>query len=77
MVGRPWSPFVADHFACLLSDVVARLPLPIGVLESLGLPVALNFHVVAPAPVLEDASWPFVPLIQPLCVWPVASPAFL
>ena len=77
VVERPWSPSVADHLACLPSDVVARLPLPVGVLESLGLPVALNFPIVVLAPVLEDASWPSAPPTQPLCVRPVVSPIFL
>ena len=77
VVERPRSPFVADHLACLPLDVVARLLLPVGVLESLGPPVALDFPVATLAPVLENVSWPSTPLIQPLCVLPFVSPVFL
>ena len=59
-VGRPWSPSVADHLVFVHLDVVVRLPLPVGVIGSEGLRVALAILVDALAPVLGNASWPFV-----------------
>ena len=57
VVERPWLPSVVHQLACRLSDFVARLPLSVGVLGSLGLPVAPDFLVVVPTPVLVAASW--------------------
>ena len=60
VVERPWSPSMADQLACRPSDFVARLPLSIGVLGSLGPPIAPDFLVVVPAPMPVAAFWPSV-----------------
>ena len=77
VVERPWSPSVADQLACRPSDFVARLPLSVGVLGSLGPPIAPDFLVVVPTPVLVAASWPSAPPIRLFCAPPVVSPVFL